>query len=393
MKRTRTLYGSICVVLFVAGLGLAEDGGLMPPQPVSRIIYVDQCACEDGDGLSPDRPLATIQAAIDLARHRDRVFVAAGLYEESLNLKGKAITIKGIAGPLGLPMLVATGQSAVQMLLGENEETVIQNLVICDSLVGISLVDSNPTLQNLTVVKCGIGVLGLGQSDPNINSCILWGNSLEDLAGVTAYYCDVEKLSEASRLYNLSLDPLFMDSKNNDYRLRTREGRYEWVIDQWLYDEQTSPCINGGDPAMDHSQEPYPNGGRINMGAFGNTVYASLGLDLSVGIPLIRLGVGFNASNVSEFGLPWAMSASAEVTTIDRQIARVEFYLDGVLMGQDGSARDGWAARWPMDLEEGVYEFELVAVAVDTDGIRSLSEPKIVEFDNRPSRHAGGGGR
>ncbi|MCF7973077.1 MAG: hypothetical protein K9N55_04635 [Phycisphaerae bacterium] len=392
MKRTKALFGCGGVVLFVVCLGLAQDGGFAPPQPVSRIFYVDQCCvCEDGDGLSPDHALGTIQAAIDLARHRDRVFVAAGTYVESLDLKGKAITIKGVAGRLGVPILKATGQSAVQMLSGEDSSTVLQNMVICESLIGISLVDSAPTLQNLTVVKCGIGVLGLGQSDPTINSCILWNNSLEDLAGVTAYYSNIERLSDASKLYNLSLDPLFVDSKNNDFRLRTVEGRYEWAIDQWLYDEQTSPCVNGGDPAMDYSQEPNPNGGRINMGAFGNTLYASMGPDLSVGVPLTRLGFGFNADNVSEFGLPWAMSASAEVITTTRQIVSVEFYLDGVLMGQDGSARDGWTARWPMDLEEGVYQFELVAVAVDTDGIRSLSEPKIVEFDNRP--RTGGGGR
>jgi hypothetical protein len=71
---------------------------------------------------------------------------------------------------------------AVQMLSGEDSRTVLQNLIISDSLIGISLVDRNPVLQNLTIVKCGIGVLGLGQSDPAINSCILWFNALEDLA-------------------------------------------------------------------------------------------------------------------------------------------------------------------------------------------------------------------
>jgi hypothetical protein len=385
MKWTRTLYGCIYVVLFVACLGLAQGGGLVPPQPVSRIIYVDQCCvCEDGDGLSPNRPLATIQAAIDLAWDRDRVFVAAGIYEESLDLKGKAITVKGVAGPLGVPILKATGQTAVQMLSGEDSRTVVQNLVICESLIGVSLVGSNPTLQNLTVVKCGIGVLGLDESDPKINSCILWDNSLVDLAGVIAYYSDIERLNDSSGLYNLNVDPLFMDSKKNDYRLRTREGRYEWAIDQWLYDEQTSPCVNGGDPAMDYSQEPFPNGERVNMGAFGNTLYASMGPNLSVDIRLIQWGVA-SSSSIGAF-----MHSNAEVTTIDRQIVRVEFYVDGVLVGQDGSARDGWAAEWPITLEEDVYEFELVAVAVDSEGIRSLSEPEIVEFDNRPSRGPGG---
>lgn len=37
----------------------------------------------------------------------------------------------------------------------------------------------------------------------------------------------------------------------------------------------TSPCIDAGDPDDDYSNEPAPNGGRINMGAYGNTADAA----------------------------------------------------------------------------------------------------------------------
>jgi hypothetical protein len=37
----------------------------------------------------------------------------------------------------------------------------------------------------------------------------------------------------------------------------------------------TSPCIDAGDPASACGNEPIPNGGRINMGAYGNTAQAS----------------------------------------------------------------------------------------------------------------------
>jgi hypothetical protein len=37
-----------------------------------------------------------------------------------------------------------------------------------------------------------------------------------------------------------------------------------------------SPAIDAGDPAMDYSNEPMPNGGRINIGAYGNTSGAAL---------------------------------------------------------------------------------------------------------------------
>jgi hypothetical protein len=44
----------------------------------------------------------------------------------------------------------------------------------------------------------------------------------------------------------------------------------------WVLDEVTSPCIDAGDPAADYSNEPAPNGGRINIGAYGGTAYASM---------------------------------------------------------------------------------------------------------------------
>jgi len=36
-----------------------------------------------------------------------------------------------------------------------------------------------------------------------------------------------------------------------------------------------SPCIDAGDPHADFSREPEPNGGRVNMGAYGNTPQAA----------------------------------------------------------------------------------------------------------------------
>lgn len=371
MRWTKAVCGCVCVLLSVTGLGLAQDGGFVPPQPGARILYVDQCrACEGGDGLSPDRPLTSIQAAIDLARFGDRVFVYPGTYQESLDLKGKAITIKGVAGPLGVPILTAPGQSAVQMLSGEDPNTMLQNLIIMDSLIGVSLVDSHPTLHNLTVVECGIGVLGLGRSDPMINSCILWNNALEDLAGVTAFYCCIEKRPEASRLYNMSADPLFVDANSQDYRLKTSHGRYDATFDRWVVDKVTSPCISTGDPALNIGLEPQPNGYRVNMGAFGNTLYASAGPDPSSTVRIAGFGHGYTPTKGNY------VLASAEVESHGRGIIRVEFYADGVLVAQDDDPQGNrYEGEWSPEFSEGIIEFELIAVAVDKYGVRSLSEP------------------
>ena len=61
------------------------------------------------------------------------------------------------------------------------------------------------------------------------------------------------------------------------YHPRSQNGR--WDGSQWVDDMITSQCIDMGDPASDFSNEPLPNGGRINLGAFGNTAYASKSAD------------------------------------------------------------------------------------------------------------------
>ncbi|NLH16695.1 MAG: hypothetical protein GX455_08955, partial [Phycisphaerae bacterium] len=48
-------------------------------------------------------------------------------------------------------------------------------------------------------------------------------------------------------------------------------------------DTVTSPCIDAGDPVSDWKGELWPNGARINMGAYGNTPQASMSLDSATG--------------------------------------------------------------------------------------------------------------
>jgi hypothetical protein len=43
----------------------------------------------------------------------------------------------------------------------------------------------------------------------------------------------------------------------------------------WIMDSSTSLCIDAGDPNSDWNSEPWPNGKRINMGAYGGTSQAS----------------------------------------------------------------------------------------------------------------------
>lgn len=76
--------------------------------------------------------------------------------------------------------------------------------------------------------------------------------------------------------YGSLAEPLFADSDKGDYHLRSKRGRYWPEHNLWVLDDVTSPCIDGGDPNDYPSDERMPNGGRVNMGAYGGTAYASM---------------------------------------------------------------------------------------------------------------------
>jgi hypothetical protein len=71
------------------------------------------------------------------------------------------------------------------------------------------------------------------------------------------------------------VDPLFANLQGDDYHLRSAGGRYAMESKTWILDDSTSPCLDAGDPAADYRAEPSPNGGRVNMGAYGGTDSAS----------------------------------------------------------------------------------------------------------------------
>jgi PKD repeat protein len=72
---------------------------------------------------------------------------------------------------------------------------------------------------------------------------------------------------------DIQADPQYADRSNHDYYLKSKAGR--WNGGDWVNDSINSPCIDAGDPLSDYSNEPEPNGNRINIGPDGNTVYAS----------------------------------------------------------------------------------------------------------------------
>lgn len=231
---------------------------------------------DNNDGLSRETAFETIQRGINAAEDYDTVLVWPGVYNEEISFSGDAITVKSAADAA----VVETNYGyAFSFFSAEGPDTVLNNFVIRDSQYGIYLINgSSPTLSNLTIVNNDFGISAFNGADPSISSCILWNNSYGDLfrdpVPLQARYSCIE--SGAGGEGNMDVDPLFADANGGDYHLLSARGRYVPESDKWVLDRITSPCVDLGDPEHDPGYERVPNGGRINIGAYGGSAYASV---------------------------------------------------------------------------------------------------------------------
>jgi len=97
---------------------------------------------------------------------------------------------------------------------------------------------------------------------------------LGGIEGSAYVYDDATYLATADIITD---DPLF--ASETDLHLQSTGGRWDPTAGGgaggWVNDPEDSPCIDAGDPTDDEGDEPSPNGGTINMGAYGGTGEAS----------------------------------------------------------------------------------------------------------------------
>ncbi|MHC4541600.1 MAG: hypothetical protein ACYS74_17765, partial [Planctomycetota bacterium] len=240
------------------------------------IFHVDGAnGSNSNSGLSRNDAFATIQKAVDEALNGDMVMVWPGVYREQVVLESKAITLQSaddaavVTAPLGY---------AFSFYYAESLKSVLRNFVITGCGEAAIYCDgASPMLTNLTVTGNLYGISAWGGANPDITNCILWNNQNGDLYHCRASYSDVEQEDAVGQNSgNISMDPLFADPANGDFHLMSRYGRYLASQDRWVTDSVTSPCIDAGDPSVHPGRERIPRGGRVNIGAYGGTPFASL---------------------------------------------------------------------------------------------------------------------
>ncbi|MCL1850612.1 MAG: T9SS type A sorting domain-containing protein [Bacteroidetes bacterium] len=111
----------------------------------------------------------------------------------------------------------------------------------------------------------------------HIQDCIFWnnGSDFEVIADghLTVNYTLTQQGFTGTG--NISPDPLFANASNGDFHVKSKNGRFDPATGQFVNDDVSSPAIDAGNPSSPFSNEPAPNGDRVNVGCYGNTAEAS----------------------------------------------------------------------------------------------------------------------
>ena len=154
---------------------------------------------------------------------------------------------------------------------------------------------------NIITNNVGTGIFWKYTADKDLSYNNVWGNTGGNYGGWASP-------GEGS----ISANPLFVDNGywdpnntpddssddlwvNGDYHLKSEAGRWESNNDTWMKNDITSPCVDAGDPLSDWGLELYPHGMRLNMGAYGGTVEASLSSSLAGNV------ADFNNDNIVNY--------------------------------------------------------------------------------------------
>jgi hypothetical protein len=259
------------------------------------------------DALDSDTAAATGRVEI-----RNNVFVANGNDGVDLGEKSTAHVHDNL--------IYGNGDKGVS--IGEGSMPVVERNLIVGCNTGMGIKDkANPMISNNTIVGCNVGVYvyqgvqGMGSGVGTFKNGIIWGslsadvaitNVNEDLTQTQFSYSCIQSGTYRTDLTAqgvtmpiqgtgiLSMgagcdDPMFATTVDipppvsgvgkmfnlGDFHLKSAAGRWDPTTKAFVTDTATSPCIDKSDPATAFANEVAPNGGRADLGRYGDTAEAS----------------------------------------------------------------------------------------------------------------------
>jgi outer membrane protein assembly factor BamB len=231
-------------------------------------------------------PVAGLSAAIAMAHAGSTIKLGAGVYPLSSTLRLPAgVTMTGEAPHLttlsgkGLATAVQVGAGnqlhqltvtgakvGVEVTAGDDAR--LQNVVLRDNeQLGLSVAaGAGAHLINATVARNGSGVSAAGKTD--VRNSIVSANGV----GITATDASLVQSRYNDVFGNRTADYQGAAAAATDRQVSVTFG----TGDADLRLAKAQATTDQGDPTDDFSNEPEPNGARINQGAFGNTPFAEL---------------------------------------------------------------------------------------------------------------------
>ncbi len=215
-------------------------------------------------------------------------------FVSNTNVRGGAIFFSAVLGQLTVNNCIfegnrATFKGGAIFLTGDGptREVTILNSTFFSNIAAFSC---GAILQNENASEVKLAVL----------NSILWKNEAPKYSQMLLCESAAVSFSDIQGGYagigNMDKDPRFVREggwvdngtpqdagddfwRGGDYHLMSQAGRWDPENSVWVEDDVTSPCIDGGDPMSDWTQECDPNGERINIGAYGGTRQASMSPD------------------------------------------------------------------------------------------------------------------
>ena len=233
----------------------------------------------------------------------------------------------------------------------------------------------NCTFSKNEASALGGAIYNLSSYQTDIVNSILWGDTdstaanlevISDNSWVEISYSNIGNTGTVNGgtinkgTGNLAINPLFADPGNNDFHLKSAVGR--WNGSSWLTtDTTTSWCVDAGQPTSSYANEPSPNGGVINMGAYGNTTEASKSDS--------RMIIYVDCDNTTS---PWLGTASDPYRTIDDGIDQVRS--QGIVYVLDGTYHER------LSFNSSHKGFSLIGI--NTPVIDGDDGGTVITFDN-----------
>jgi len=137
---------------------------------------------------------------------------------------------------------------------------------------------SMPISNTIIAMNYNYGIRNTFGVPVTIDFCNAWGNKMGSFR-----FENWNPIRQGSHM--ISEKPFFAKSgywdedntwHEGEYHLLSKAGRWDTRSQDWVQDPIDSPCLDRGNPNTSIGDEPLPNGGVINMGAYGGTLKASM---------------------------------------------------------------------------------------------------------------------